>query len=61
VTKSKNNATLRPIPPAQEYRVQREDQGAPDALDPQAQGEFGTARKAAKRLAGKTYTKSESK
>jgi|GEM_PF-5177354 len=29
-----------------EFKVQREDQGAPDSLDPQAGGEFGTARSA---------------
>jgi len=36
--------------PAEDSKVQREDQGAPDRMDPQARGEFGTARKAVKRL-----------
>ena len=34
----------------EDHKVQREDQGAPDHMDPQAHGEFGTARKAMKRL-----------
>jgi hypothetical protein len=38
-----------PTPEADAYKMQREDQGAPDHLDEQAKGEFGTARKAAKR------------
>lgn len=36
--------------PVEDRKVQREDQGAPDHMDPQARGEFGTARKAMKRL-----------
>jgi hypothetical protein len=50
----KKKTAIPPATPAsanpEDYRMQREDQGAPDVLDTQAKGTFGTARKAVKRL-----------